>query len=104
MKNSLILVYVTCPPVDAERVAEILVNDKLAACVNIVPVKSVYNWEGKLNRDDEAMLIIKSKSAVYPDLEAKILAIHPYDVPEIAAVKAEAVQADYLNWVNEQTK
>jgi len=102
--NNLIIVYVTCPPDDSEKIAEILVREKLAACVNILPAKSVYIWEDKLCRDEESLLIIKSTLTAYPKLEAKIKQIHPYDVPEIVAIKAEAVQDDYLRWVHEQIK
>jgi len=102
--NDLIIVYITCPPDDSEKIAEILIREKLAACVNILPAKSVYIWEDKLCRDEESLLIIKSTSTVYPELEAKVKQIHPYDVPEIVAIKAEAVQDDYLKWVYEQTK
>lgn len=101
--NDLIIVYVTCPRDESEKIAEILIHEKLAACVNILPAKSVYIWKDKLCRDEESLLIIKSTSAVYPKLEAKVKQIHSYDVPEIAAIKAEAVQDDYLRWVHEQT-
>lgn len=104
MENSMIIVFVTCPPDKADNIAEILVGEKLAACANIVPVKSVYIWEEKLNRDNEALLVIKTMSNNYPILEKRIKEIHPYDVPEVVAIKAEAVEADYLVWVNRQTK
>ncbi len=102
--NDLIIVYVTCPPDGSEKIAEILIREKLAACVNILPAKSVYIWEDKLCRDEESLLIIKSTSAVYSKLEAKVKQIHPYDLPEIVVIKAEAVQDDYLRWVHEQIK
>jgi len=102
--NDLIIVYVTCPPADSEKIAEVLINEKLAACVNILPAKSIYIWEDKLCRDEESLLIIKSTLAAYPELEAKVKQIHPYNVPEIVAIKVEAVQYDYLKWVHGQTK
>lgn len=103
MNDNLLVVYVTCPPDKADNIAETLVESKLAACVNILPVKSVYYWQGKLYRDEEKLLVIKSRREVYPKLESKIKEIHPYDVPEVIAIKAEAVQADYLKWVHSQT-
>jgi len=103
MINDLIIVYVTCPAADADDLAETLVNEKLAACVNIFPVKSVYIWEDKLCKDDEMLLIIKSTLAAYSKLETRIKQLHGYDVPEIVAIRAEAVQPDYLNWVLRQT-
>jgi len=102
MTNDLIIVYVTCPATEADSLAETLVNEKLAACMNILPVKSVYIWENKLCKDNEVLLIIKSTLIAYPKLEARIKQLHSYDVPEIVAIRAEAVQADYLNWVRKQ--
>ena len=103
MGDNLIVVYVTCPRDQAERLAETLVESKLTACVNILPAHSVYFWQGKLCRDDEALLIIKSRLAIFDVLADKIKAIHPYEVPEIVAIKAEAVDINYWTWVKEQT-
>ncbi len=102
-KDDLIIVYVTCNPDDADEIAETLINERLAACVNIAPVKSVYSWEEKLCRDEESLLIIKSTSDTYTQLEKRIKQIHPYDIPEIIAIKAKAVEPDYLKWVAAQT-
>ncbi|MCP4581674.1 MAG: divalent-cation tolerance protein CutA [candidate division Zixibacteria bacterium] len=102
MDNDLIIVFVTCPEDKAENIAETLISEKYAACVNISPVKSVYIWQEKLCKDGEALLIIKSTSSAYPRLEDRIKQIHPYDVPEIVALKADAVQPDYLAWVKSQ--
>lgn len=99
----LIVVLVTCRPDDAEKIAKVLVDERLAACVNIVPVKSIYHWQGKLCRDEESLLVIKSASGIYKRLEKKIKDVHPYDVPEIVAIKANMVEDDYLKWVFEQT-
>ena len=101
--NDLLIVYVTCPPNDSERIAETVINEKLAACVNILPAKSLYYWEDKLCRDEEALMIMKTTRGRYNDLERKIKEIHPYSIPEIVAIKAESVEADYLKWVHEQT-
>jgi periplasmic divalent cation tolerance protein len=103
MSDDLIVVYVTCPRDQAERLAEIIVESKLAACVNILPARSVYFWQGKLCRDDEALLIIKSRLAIYDALADQIKNIHPYEVPEIVALKAEAVDKNYWGWIKEQT-
>ena len=98
------VIYVTCPIGKGNELAELLVTQKLAACVNIMPVKSIYSWKGELCRDDEELLIIKSGQERYAELESKIKEIHPYDVPEIVAVEAGRVQKTYLEWVLEQTQ
>ncbi|OQX93016.1 MAG: hypothetical protein B6D58_00180, partial [candidate division Zixibacteria bacterium 4484_95] len=104
MQNvELIIVFVTCRPDDAEKIARVLVEERFAACVNIIPVKSVYHWRDELCRDEESLLVIKSNSGIYKRLEKRIKDIHPYDVPEIVAVKTEAVEDEYLKWVLKQT-
>ena len=99
----LIIVFVTCRPDDADKIAEILVKEKLAACVNVIPAKSIYHWQGKLCHDEESLLVIKSTSEIYSRLEKRIKQVHSYDVPETVAIKAEAVEDDFLKWVLEQT-
>ena len=103
MADDLIMVYVTCPEDNAEEIAETLVANKFVACVNILPVRSIYIWEGKLNRDTEALLLIKTKKRMFKALESKIAEIHPYDVPEIVAIRADSVSESYLQWVISQT-
>lgn len=103
MSNDLLLVFVSCPVTETEKLAETLVKEKLAACINILPAKSVYFWADKLCPDNEALLIMKTTKAAYPKLESRIKQLHSYDVPEIVAIKAETAQADYLDWVHEQT-
>jgi periplasmic divalent cation tolerance protein len=98
-----VVVFVTCPAVASQDIAEQLVLSSLAACVNIVPaIKSVYKWEGKLTIDgEEALLIIKSNLARWADLESKIREIHSYDVPEIICVPIVEGHTPYLNWLNQ---
>ncbi len=95
------VVLVTCPADQAERIATVLVEARLAACVNILPgVVSVYEWEGKLCKDAETMLVIKSSLGVYGALETKILEVHPYDVPEIILLPISTGSKSYLDWIN----
>lgn len=84
----------------AERVAAQLVHERLAACVNILaPCRSVYRWQGAVEHAEEIPLLIKTTRAGYPAVEAAILALHPYELPEIIAVPVGTGLAAYLDWV-----
>lgn len=98
-----IVVMTTCPDQPtAETVAAILVERKLAACVQINPsIKSVYMWESEIRNESETLLLIKTLSSKYPLLEKTIKENHPYKVPEILAVPASDVSDDYLKWMKE---
>ena len=100
---ALILVMCTCPPGNtAEHLAKLLVEEKMAACVNRLDgVKSVYNWQGKTQQDAETLLLIKTSDTIWPQLEQAIIRHHPYDVPEIIALPIVAGNQDYLNWVED---
>jgi len=95
------LVFCTVPDTDsAGRIAGSLVEERLAACVNIVPgLVSVYRWEGAVQRDNEVLLLIKTTPGVYDRLEARIRALHPYELPEIISVPIQTGQADYIQWI-----
>ncbi|MDH5409513.1 MAG: divalent-cation tolerance protein CutA [Gammaproteobacteria bacterium] len=85
----------------ASLLADKLVSAGLAACVNIVPgIQSVYAWQGKIEQDNELLLMIKTKSSVFSELEQLILQHHPYELPEIIAVSIEAGSTAYLDWIN----
>lgn len=98
-----ILVLCTCPDRDtAERIAAALVERRLAACVNVLPaVRSFYIWQGKTEVGDELLLLVKSSDSAYPDLEAAIKDMHPYEVPEIVALSIARGLPAYLDWVKE---
>lgn len=101
-----LVVFCTCPGAEAAaRLAQRLVEDGLAACVNVLPaVRSIYVWEGALQREDEALLIIKTTAARLPELEARIVELHPYAVPEVIAVPVEGGHAPYLQWLAAATR
>ena len=105
MDSQPLVVYCTCPDqATAERIAETMVNERLAACVTIAPgLTSIYRWQGQIQRDAEVLLIIKTRSAVYPLLEGRIHDLHPYEVPEIIALPIQAGSATYLNWITDNT-
>ncbi len=96
------IIYCTCPNQEtAEKIARTLVSEKLAACINIVPsITSIYQWQGKIETAQECLLLIKSRQDAYPELEKKITAIHPYELPEIVAVSIAHALPDYLNWMD----
>lgn len=101
-----VIIFCTCPSDNAvaKNLAEQLVSQRLAACVNIMPnVQSVYTWQGKIAHDHENLLIIKSRRSLYSEIEAKIKALHPYELPEIIMVTLDAGLPDYLNWINQST-
>jgi periplasmic divalent cation tolerance protein len=88
----------------AERVADLLIEKKLAACVNILaPCRSVYRWKGAVQHDEEHPLLIKTTAERYAELERALRSAHPYELPEIVAVPIERGLAAYLDWVGEET-
>ena len=89
----------------AERLAEILVGNQLAACVNILaPCRSVYRWKGAVQHEEEHPMLIKTTSERYAAMEQALRAGHPYELPEIIAVPVERGLAAYLDWVAAETR
>ncbi|BAY11167.1 divalent-cation tolerance protein CutA [Calothrix sp. NIES-2098] len=89
---------------EAEAIANALVEAKLAACVSLLPIHSIYTWQGKKHKEDEWQLLIKTDLAQFPTLEAKIREIHSYEVSEIIALPIVAGSQPYLQWISEQVK
>ena len=100
------LVLCSCPDRNqADLLAGILVEERLAACVSVVPVVgSVYRWKGQVERTEEALLLIKTEASRVPALAARIQALHPYELPEVLAVEAAAGLPAYLRWVADETR
>ena len=96
----------TCPDAEtAHRIASMLVEQQVAACVNIISgISSVYRWQGEITSDSEFLLIIKSNTDCYAELEQRLRALHPYELPEIVAVPITGGLPDYLDWLNNNTK
>jgi periplasmic divalent cation tolerance protein len=88
----------------AEKIADLVVEKRLAACVNILACRSVYRWKGAVQHDEEHPLLIKTTADRYAELEAAIRGAHPYELPEIIAVPIERGLTAYLDWVSAETK
>jgi periplasmic divalent cation tolerance protein len=99
-----IVVYVTAGSLaEADRLAQGLVEERLAACVNrIGPIQSVYRWEGKVEQSEEQLLIIKTERGLFSALEKRVRELHSYSVPEIVALPIIDGSQDYLRWLGEQ--
>ncbi len=96
-----LVVLVTTPTVEkAAEIARTLVEEKLAACGNVVPgIRSIYRWEGKLCDEAEALLVLKVPAKRFPELRDRIVALHPYEVPEVIALRIEAGSEKYVDWI-----
>ena len=105
MPAEVLLVLTNCPDGEtAERIATALVENRLAACVNVLPeVESTYRWQGGVEQAIEVPLLVKCTRERYPAVEESIRQMHPYTVPEIIAVPVVAGFAPYLRWVDEET-
>ena len=100
------LVLCTCPSeIVAQDIAHILVSEKLAACINILPkVTSVYAWQEKIESDPEILLMIKTQADKFESLSTRIKVLHPYEVPEVIALNIQQGDKHYLNWITESLK
>ena len=96
-----VFVYVTCKDEqEAVKIAKAVVSEKLAACANILPgMRSVYFWEGEMQVDQEAVLILKSHQALWDDLEAVVKENHSYTTPAILALPLVAGSQEYIEWM-----
>lgn len=101
----LIEIWITCPSTDvAERLADALVESRLAACVNIFgKVRSVYRWQDRVERESEVPLVVKTRQDYFDKVSAKVAALHPYDTPAIVAVPILRTNKSYEAWLVEST-
>ena len=103
MQYSYLVVYITVPSREVgQEIANVLVEGKLAACVNIVSgISSVFAWQGDIEQGDELLLIAKTRTALFDRLATTVKRVHPYDVPEIIAVPVVEGSRGYLRWLDE---
>ena len=96
-----IIVLVTCPATESHALAQSVVEQQLAACVNIIPgVTSVYTWEGKTCKEEEQLLVIKTDRSRWESLRDRVKQLHSYSVPEIIAIPIEDGYKPYIDWMN----
>ena len=104
MTDALVVLVTTPSPERAAEIARALVEERLAACGNVVPgLRSIYRWEGKVQDDAEALLVLKTTRARFEALRDRVLALHPYEVPEVLALPVAAGSARYLAWIAAET-
>ncbi len=90
---------------DAVRIARAVVEERLAACGNILgQVRSIYRWKGEVQDESEVMLVIKTRASLFEALRQRVVELHGYEVPEIIALPIELGHAPYLDWIRENTK
>jgi len=101
-----IVIYITTGSVnEAEKIGRALVEEKLAACSNIIsPIRSIYRWQGKICDDKEALMVLKTRKKHFEQIVKRVETLHSYDVPEIIAIPIIEGSSKYLSWINEETK
>lgn len=98
----MILIYITNPNQKiAEKIARYLLTKKLIACANTFSVNSIYRWKGKVQKDREVVLLVKTQEKMWPKIKKEVVKIHPYEIPCILKFKIEANKA-FSNWVNKE--
>lgn len=99
--NDALVVLVTVPNAEsADKLGEALVGERLAACVNVVDgVRSIYRWQGAVERDEELLCVCKTTRAAFERLRARVIELHPYELPEVIALPVALGHAPYLEWI-----
>jgi periplasmic divalent cation tolerance protein len=100
----IVVILSTVPQEKSEAMARVLLEKRLVACVNTMPVRSFYHWKGEFCDEPEQLLIMKTTRKNAEEVIAALKEMHPYDVPEIIAIPVIAGHAPYLEWVHEETK
>lgn len=97
-----VILVTTASKGEGEAIASALITQKLAACVSLTPIHSLYTWQGQVHSDEEWQLMIKTDLAQFEAVSAQIQALHSYEVPEIIALPIMAGSESYLNWIAQQ--
>ena len=105
MTDAIVILVTACSEAEAEMIAKVVVEEQLAACVNILsPMRSVYRWEGKVTDDREWLLLIKTRAERFAAIETRVKALHSYQVPEVIALPIMAGTEGYMRWLREETE
>ncbi len=103
--GEVVVLITTASDEEAKKIGRLLVEEGLVACANIIPaVRSIFRWEGQVNEEQEALLILKSVSEVFHSLAATVKAHHSYSVPEIIALPIQSGSEPYLEWLREMSR
>jgi len=104
--DAFVAVLVTVPSEEvATKLANVLVGEKLVACVNILPgVRSIYAWQGKICDDAELLCVLKTRAGLFGAVRDRVVALHPYEVPEVIALPLVAGHRPYLDWLQKETQ
>jgi len=94
------LIITTCKDEDEEKIIDALISSKLVACINSFKVSSTYIWKGKIERDEEKLLIIKTRKEKYKEVEMKIRELHSYELPEIICIEIKEGYKEYMKWLD----
>ncbi len=104
MTDKIIVLSTCASQQEAEKIAKLLVESRLAACVNILPgIRSVYHWQGKIQDEAEILLLIKSRRPLFEQLQKTLASVHSYEVPEIIAIPIVEGALSYLQWLSRET-
>lgn len=105
MTETLVVLVTTTSPEQAAGIARAVVEERLAACGNVLPqLSSIYRWEGAVREDAETLLLLKTTRDRFEALRARVVSLHPYEVPEVIAVPVALGHAAYLDWVEASTR
>jgi periplasmic divalent cation tolerance protein len=105
MTDAIVILVTAGSEAEAEMIAKAVVEEQIAACVNILsPMRSVYRWEGKVTDDREWLLLIKTRAERFAAVETRVKALHSYQVPEVIALPIMAGTEEYLRWLREETE
>jgi periplasmic divalent cation tolerance protein len=103
--GGLVIIFVTAASEqEASSISRVLVEEGLAACANIVPrIRSIYRWEGKIQDEGEALIIVKSREDLFERIRGRVKELHSYEVPEITAIKIDEGDSAYMQWIESVT-
>ncbi|MCL0057634.1 divalent-cation tolerance protein CutA [Dehalococcoidales bacterium] len=105
MEEFIVLFITTSNREEAHKIANVLLNQRKVACVNIVPaVNSFFWWQGKLDSAQESLLLVKTKASLLPEIISLVKGVHSYEVPEIIALPIIGGNQDYLEWIGKEVK